>query len=660
MRKILGIMLMMIALSFIGQPALTEPLPDIREEALLDALKSSMPLHAYPNCELIAAGYFYCGQETNGNTRRIYMAASVAGFGFMGDAFVMQSGWGGPCTVVFVYRQNAWHFEKLLKVESWNDVHTIMPPSAIKKWKSYDGDTFVEEVILRQAQDYLESIGRTEPARDYGDTGFNLSGMYVPASNFLSWIDWAYPLGVGTRERLDQRTGERYLYTKAWQPSPDGPINPIIITKHGEMTLEGSSGTETLTKMRKSDGKVLETTKIVVELDKLTVSMGDEWGSVKYVFPFDPREISYRKPVITREGACRMDSRGIDRSIEDLPGEKQSVSVEEASVVVREGERFTVLKDGSINTLVYSRLTEGAWQEVWRNDKLLPRTNQKIYMRAHPSDEPSLHEMPRHSVMRLSSLSIYTGEEHPDLSIDLFVNEQNVWQVHLYDWAGDELYAELFEDGVFINFAPVSAYSIGGFTFTPVYRGAAAFDAYSIFTAREKVNTGIEGAPQWYEHCGLFGGAEPMYINLKKDVRLPVYASSDCNGPQAAGGKAAVSLNDWVIVLAKQGNAMCIVYEITSDKYRAGWVDAAQDPQLQQLLDITMTAWFEADKQGIVLNKTNLFDDPFHDSGHVLTLKKGDKIRILEEKEGIWYVEATQRGKAYWGFVNAADVGFNP
>ncbi len=137
MKKSSVALLLAFALLFAIPSGFADSFPEIPEEDLLDALKSSMPNYHYPNCEFIGAGYYFLGQETKGLTRRVFMAASVGGYGFLGDAFVMQSGWSGPCTAVFVLRQGRWRFKELLEVESWNDVHTIMPASAIKKWKTW-------------------------------------------------------------------------------------------------------------------------------------------------------------------------------------------------------------------------------------------------------------------------------------------------------------------------------------------------------------------------------------------------------------------------------------------------------------------------------------------------------------------------------------------
>lgn len=651
-KKIMSFVLAAVLLAAI-RPALAEAKPDVPAERICEALLSSMEPQYYPACECFAAGYEALGYTQTGDVLEVYLAASVGGYGFFNDAFVSLSGWGGPCTAVFWHRGGEWTFHELKEVESWNEIPYIMPASAIEKWRAMTDNSGIEEQKRRQVQAYLDSIGRTEPIMELSDMDMASSGMLVMASNFRMAVDAAYPSWCTTAERLDQKDGQRYLYNRSWQPDPDGVMDPTYPTQSGTMQERGTTGTETLTKARKSDGAVLEKTVIKVELEQLTITMADASGSATYVFPYDQQQITYLQPTVTRQGTCRMDTRRLDRDMDELPGHREPQPVVEAQAVVRPDEQFTVLKDGSRNTLVYSRRRGGAWQEVWRNDKLLPRTNQLIYLSPAPTDAPSLHETTRRQVMRLSGLSIYAGEEQPNLAISLYVNDQDVWQVDSYSWDGEWLYAVLEDDGMFINDGDLSAWSVGSFHFMPVNRDAAAFDKDIIFTTRETVNEETGGAPRL---GAAFAHADEMYINLKKDVRLPVYATPDFNGPRAAKGKAAVSLNDWVVVLAKMDNAMCILYEVTPGQYRMGWVDATKDRQLQRLLDITIPAQFMEDTYRQASRGTPLLDDPIHLSGTLLTLKKGARLRVLWEGQYAHYVEVTRNGQTWWGFVAAQDV----
>ncbi|HOQ64294.1 MAG TPA: hypothetical protein PKZ39_10025, partial [Clostridia bacterium] len=58
-----------------------------------------------------------------------------------------------------------------------------------------------------------------------------------------------------------------------------------------------------------------------------------------------------------------------------------------------------------------------------------------------------------------------------------------------------------------------------------------------------------------------------------------------------------MSLKDQVVMLAKQGQAMCVLYETMPGSYRVGWVDAGADPPLKRLPDILPLRLLDADGQ---------------------------------------------------------------
>lgn len=648
MIKRLTAALLLIALLAGCLPALAAADPS--PEQIRDAVLSSTTSFHHPNCEFFAAGYHILGRQQKGDWIELYLVASAAGYGFLNGAFVAQTGWGGACTARFQLRRGAWEFVKLLEVESSADIPTILSASAYRNYQAWQDDGSIEQDKRALVQAYLHSIGRTEPILDYADLNMQLSDKLVVASNLLISQDYAYPIGIGTRERLEE--DGRYLYTRAWQPDADGVMDRVVQSTQGPFTLGGTTGTETLTRTRQSDGAVLETITIRVTLDSLQVDLKDAAGSARYLFPLDLKAIGYRKPTITREGFCRIDTRFLDRASRELPGEQTSTPIEEASAEVGRSERFHILKDGSVNTLVYSRLVDGAWQEQWRNPALLPLTNRALHLSAYPAEEPALHEYPRFAAMRGSGLGIYAGEEHADLAVTLHQDEQGVWQVSAYNWTGDGLYAYLFPDCLLLNFGDLSAHAIGGLRFEPVDTAAERFDAAGILSARNGLTVDTEGAP---EYSDSFANTEPLRFNLKKDLRLPVYVRADTKGPRAGQGKAVVSLNSWALALARQGDWLFILYEISPEQYRTGWIEP-KDAQLMRVKDFTQTAQFLENARVRTTKNTLLFDDPINRSGELLRLKKGADLKLLADDSDIWYVEAGKGGQRYWGFVKAEDV----
>lgn len=627
--------------------AVADPSPEqIRDAVLINTASSH-----HPNCEFFAAGYHILGQQRKGDRLELYLAASAAGYGFLNGAFAAQTGWGGACAVRFQLRDGAWQFMKLLEVESSADIPSILSASAYRNYQAWKDDGSIEQDKQRQVQAYLQSIGRSEPVLDYADLRVQLSGKLVVASNLLISQDYAYPVGIGTRERLEE--DGRFLYTRAWQPDAEGVRDPVVQGAHGPVTLSGTTGLETLTRTRKADGAVLETITMRVTLDSLQVDLKDASGSARYLFPFDLREKTYRKPTVTREGFCRIDTRFLERAIRELPGAQTSTPMLEASAEVGSSERFSVLKDGSVNILVYSRLVDGAWQEQWRNPKLLPLTNRKLHLSDYPVEKPALHEYPRFSAMRGSGLGIYAGEEHADLAVTLNQDEQGVWRVSAYNWTGDGLYAYLFPDCLLLNFGDLSAHAVGGIRFDRLDTAAERFDAADVLLARERLTVDTEGAP---EYSDSFANTEPLRVNLQKDQLLPVHVSPDMAGPRAGQGKATVSLNSWLFILAKRDHRLFILYETGPEQYRTGWIDPGRAIDLFRVMEFVQPAQFLENARVRTTRNTLLFDDPVNRSGEALKLKKGVELKLLADDSDIWYVEAVKGGQKYWGFVKAEDV----
>ena len=390
----LALVLLCMMLSSASLPAFAEEA--IPDELLHEALLSDC--YGYKAVEFWAEGHQILGTSRDGNRVEVYLAASVGGYGFMGGGFVSRSGWGGPCVVVLRELDGEWSLMERKDIEDYSEMLSIMPQTAIDRFYTLTDDEAIRQQAMAQVQVYLDSIGRTEPIMDYADLNASSSNMLTCASNLRCGVDEGYPPPDITMECIED--GERYLYTRVWEPDENGVVDPQYTTaEHGTLTMTGTTGTETLTKTRKADGAVLETTTIRVEEYRLTITLADAGGSVRYVFDFDGWE--YHQPTVTREGQCGISTVLLDTSYtRDLPGQRQAVIETESQVDIDEDERFSLLRDESLHTLVYSRLENGVWVEKWRNEKLLPATSMALYMNAYEVDTPTLHEYGRFSCLR--------------------------------------------------------------------------------------------------------------------------------------------------------------------------------------------------------------------------------------------------------------------
>lgn len=287
------------------------------EELIHEALLGTMSDGEYPNSEFFAEGHAVLETQEKADTLEIYLSAAVGGYGFMGGGFVMQNGWRGPCTVVLQRRGEEWALREVREVESYSQISKIMPSSAADRFFKHESDDSIQEQIEAQARAYLESIGRTEPILSPAEASGELSGLLSCAGSLRSSVDRDYPLGNTTIERLED--GERYLYTRSWIADEDAEADPVY-SSYGKETLSvsGTTGAETLTRVRKSDGKLLERIGIRVEYFKVIITLADDYGSVRYEFPFDGWE--YHQPQITTSGECRIDTTRLDQLAGELAG----------------------------------------------------------------------------------------------------------------------------------------------------------------------------------------------------------------------------------------------------------------------------------------------------------------------------------------------------
>ncbi len=278
--------------------------PEVPEALLHEALLSTMPLAYYPACELVTESHTILGTDRTEDALYVYVAASVGAYGFLNDAFVCQSGWGGPCTVVLEEKDGAWALREVLEIEDYSEMPSIMPQWAIDRFfagtEEHDNDEAAEQ--NRQAQAYLNEIGRTERvAHHTNELDLDYAHIILKAYRLYSLVDSGYPFYVSTSEHLEN--GERILYTRAWRPDdPDA---------------EQSTGVETLQKRHRTTGEILETTTVDVAEERVIITFQDQGGSRRYEFRWNGED--YDRPLVSMQGDCRMDTERLDAYIETLP-----------------------------------------------------------------------------------------------------------------------------------------------------------------------------------------------------------------------------------------------------------------------------------------------------------------------------------------------------
>ncbi len=657
MKKVFSLMCLFIFLSSVFEnAALAEEMPTNYIEAMLLTTANEN------RGEFGAVGYDILGQEKKGRDWYFYLAASVGRYGYMGGFCTQFSGWSGPCTLVFQKVDGYWVPKEMLLVEDYSEIPEIMPKNMEQKFLK---GQFSEKKMDRMLQDSIDQFRRADaPMGGYAEAGGQLPGIITVASNLLTGFDDPWPMGCTTVERVEDE--QRMLYTRTW--TPDEGVDKELETAFDDGSdpyhWGGTTGTETLVKVRQEDGEVLETITAHASLEELNVVLRDAYGSITYNLPLimtENHHPEYQQPTVTCKGNCRLDVEGFERNLAELPGERKSEWMTEAQVNVSDTERFTLQWDTCYHRRCHEQLKDGQWETDWINSQIIENHCDAMDMRFNPGE--SVQETTRFSRTIRDQVCIYAGDEHPSVWIELSRSHAGTWQV---DTADSQYYIEhayLLDDCTLIQNSSLSSDSHVFFVPQAMNREASTFRARDIFDAHWMLMDLLTGeldlaVREQYVNSALMdnyadiGEAEVLYTHLGIDKTIPVYVYPDARAPRAAKGKAAVSLKDPVAFLCREGDWLLVHYAIGKGKHRTGWVNMHDHPILEQIADVSMEPQFTHDTIQ-VKKKTALVDDPINVSGTLCTLKKGAKVTVLARKAPLFYVEAAVGGKTYRGYVES-------
>lgn len=127
---------------------------------------------------------------------------------------------------------------------------------------------------------------------------------------------------------------------------------------------------------------------------------------------------------------------------------------------------------------------------------------------------------------------------------------------------------------------------------------------------------------------------------------------------RSGGGKGKVSTNGDIFCYGTWNGWLLIEYEISGDKYRYGWIDAADLPsdlaESFAELDFAYDGWEYT--CGVVVQDVDLTDDPFHSKSVVADMDKGASVHVLAKKQDYFLVEGYVGRKLCMGFVPAGAV----
>ena len=145
------------------------------------------------------------------------------------------------------------------------------------------------------------------------------------------------------------------------------------------------------------------------------------------------------------------------------------------------------------------------------------------------------------------------------------------------------------------------------------------------------------------------GLLQPVDVKFTGGQKYPVYTGPGEEYERSGKGKGSVSTNDWIQVFGLVDDYILIQYDISADRYRFGWIDAAALPKDAKIPWITFGFGEQQLKRDCVLT-----DDPLNSKAALYHLSQGTQVLNLCNLGYDWvYVQVKQNGRLCCGFVPA-------
>ena len=305
---------------------------------------------------------------------------------------------------------------------------------------------------------------------------------------------------------------------------------------------------------------------------------------------------------------------------------------------------FFVMKKGEENVLCILEYRGGAW-------KFMVQSPKPLYQ---GSRVPVFEDEDDYNWFRL-----YYRDQNPDERgredvLSFFRDNKGVWRflgLSQYDFGtGDSLNI--------IARATDGDWTPGVLYVTKITAGRTVYDAKPVYGTYENdlryfslsaFPRSLEEAREKLSNPPEIPGGElkARRVQFTSGKKYPVYSGPGALYYRAAGGKAAVSTNDWIQVFGVEDGWALIQYDISANHMRIGYIDASALPKGASVPSLHFMP------QTMLLSRdAALTDDPLFSKETVLQLKQGQELIRLSSIGVEWaYVEVMNGQTAMRGFV---------
>jgi len=328
-------------------------------------------------------------------------------------------------------------------------------------------------------------------------------------------------------------------------------------------------------------------------------------------------------------------------------------------------ECIVLLRDGSDELSLYSIVqTDGAWQRNWANRYLSLATEHPVSLSVRREDSFTQ----RTQATTSSGFSITEMDESSSMPVQTFdfahidgrwrliqhSSRNGVYSEILHSTDGnnlpdpgdgdscvvfwqDESWADLAGKIVFTDFNSLCADYMAVSILPSVYTGTYFFDLTPRFSMPE---------------TGLLS----VCIG-QNSLKYPVYSGPGTTYHRAANGRASMSSSESFGVLGKTGEWLMVIYGISQDRARVGYVRYPGDAYLEQIAAFTDELDLSHFENVFTTRSLPLWDDPVNRTNPLCTLKKNTEVIYLEDCGDLSYVEVKVNGRRMRGFVETDCLG---
>ncbi len=332
--------------------------------------------------------------------------------------------------------------------------------------------------------------------------------------------------------------------------------------------------------------------------------------------------------------ASLADGPPLERYLE-LPAEMQSLQPAGFTfvdgILVPDGVAYLLFRNGIDFNLTIAQLdSKGAWKSVVSSKTALPGGD---------IDYSLTSDVPDRVYVRKSENEYYT-----------FKKENNSWYLVCYVFiTSDEEIVINFEEGKIVyenRFTGDKNTARGEYQRNLRYLNINTIP-FSYKEARNKLSNPPE-IPA--------GGLQAQRVHFTSGQKFPVYTGPGPGFLRAAGGRAAVSTNDWIQVFGVENGWAMIQYDLSSTQMRIGYIEASSLPKNTQVSDLNLV--YHPRVIGVAVSLT---DDPLFSRHSLLSLPTGSEVTHLHNLGSEWaYIEHMNSQTRVRGFVPQSTLSDQP